>query len=58
MTLAEFIDKVLTPLAAGLGMYLATRFSARMREQSNKVTALQVVAVVVIVGGLKWSNLV
>ena len=58
MNAAEFIDKILTPLGAGLGMYLATRFSPRLREQSSKAIALQVIAVVVVFGGLKWSNLI
>ncbi len=54
MDAATFIDKVLTPLAGGVGLYLATLSSPNLKSQSKGAKALMIVAVVVTLGCLKW----
>jgi hypothetical protein len=58
MDAPTFIDKVLTPLGAGVGVYLGISFSPMLRQQSKLAKGLVVAAVVIILGGLKWFAIV
>lgn len=55
MDLAEFIDKVLTPLGGGLGVLLAYRFSPRLRAQVKPGREYATAAIIVLIlGAIKW----
>ena len=58
MNMVELIDKVLTPIGAGIGGGLGMYFMAKRQPQPQSRWVPWVVgfAVVLIFGGLKWSG--
>jgi len=55
MTLAEFIDKILKPIAGVIGFLLAYRFSSQFRSQIKPEWKYPLAAVVVLaLGAIKW----
>ncbi|WP_292158571.1 hypothetical protein [Mesorhizobium sp.] len=54
MSAAEFIDKVLTPVGGGVGVFLAFRWSPQLKTQPMSVALLGAVSVALILAALKW----
>ena len=54
MDSVTFIDKVVTPLAGGLGVYFGASYVPALKHLSKGTKVLMALAVVVILGSLKW----
>jgi len=54
MDAAAFIDKVLTPIGGGLGVFLAFRFSSQLKTQPMSVALLGAAVAALALAAFKW----